>query len=279
MLQHPKHNKFAITAALIGAITAGVTGMYLIPAQSTVTIQPTTHEDQERYNALGAAQRYIVTSPTFAFDGDINTLKTEYVGSTKSIPPQHMISATFDSSHGGFGDREGQILTQAITPHKVHIIVSEGNVISAVTDDSWDEINHQYILKKPQPKLPSHDEAIAPFDGQLTDYSSLIDAIKARGVLVEPIDELEDSVFSVPAKTISVGGAVVQVFEFQNEPDAQKSSLMISKDGTEIGTSMIRWMDTPHFYTKGKIIILYVGQNPEIKNLFESLLGQQFAGM
>jgi len=54
---------------------------------------------------------------------------------------------------------------------------------------------------------------------------------------------------------------------------------MISNDGTEIGTSVIRWMDMPHFYTKGKIIVLYVGQNPEIKNLLESLLSQQFAGM
>jgi len=220
MSQHPKHSKFAITTAIIGTIAAGIIGTYLIPAQSTITIQPTTQEGQERYSALGTAQRYIVTSPTFAFDGDINTLKTEYAGSTKSIPPQHMIRATFDSSHGGFGNREGQVITQVITPHKIHIIVSEGNVISAITDESWDEINHQYILKKPQLKLPSHDETTAQFDGHLTDYSSLIDAIKVRGISVEPIDELEDSAFSVPTKIISVGGADVQVFEFQNESDA-----------------------------------------------------------
>lgn len=57
------------------------------------------------------------------------------------------------------------------------------------------------------------------------------------------------------------------------------ASLTVSEDGTEIGTSIIRWIDVPHFYTKGKIIVLYLGQNPEITNLLESLLGAQFAGM
>ncbi|CDI05113.1 hypothetical protein [Candidatus Nitrosotenuis uzonensis] len=52
--------------------------------QSTVTIILTTQEEQEKYDALGVAQRFVLTSPTFSFDGDINTLKTEYVGSTKS---------------------------------------------------------------------------------------------------------------------------------------------------------------------------------------------------
>lgn len=78
---------------------------------------------------------------------------------------------------------------------------------------------------------------------------------------------------------ISVGGADVQVYEFHSESDAWAASLTVSEDGTEIGTSIIRWIDAPHFYTKGKIIVLYVGQNPEITNLLESLLGTQFAGM
>jgi hypothetical protein len=253
--------------------------MYFIPLQKETTIIPITQEDEERSGALGVAQRFVTSSPTFAFDGDINTLRTEYVGSTKSIPPQHMFRATFDSSHGGFGNREGQMLTQAITPHTMSIIVSEDVVISAVTDDIWDELNHQYVLKKPDQKLPSHDEPVTPFEGEVNDYSSLVAAIKSRGILVDLTEELEESMFSAPAKVISVGGVDVQIFEFQTESDAKTSSLTVSEDGTEIGTSIIRWIDTPHFYTKGKIIVLYVGQNPEITNLLESILGAQFAGM
>jgi len=281
MLQHLKRKKFAITVAIIGVIAAGVTGTYFVSAQTTLTKIPVTLEEQERYDAIEVAKKYIVTSPTFASDGLLETLDVENVSIMESYPVQYRIKVAFDSSHGGFGNREGQILTQVITPHKVDIIVSEGEVLSAVTDEVWDELNHQYVLKKPQQKLPSSDELITPFDGTVTDYASLIDAIKSRGVLVQYIDEIaaEGSSFSVPIKVISVGGADIQVYQFQSESDAQASSLMISEDGTEIGTSIIRWMDTPHFYTKGKIIVLYVGQNPEITNLLESFLGTQFAGM
>ena len=281
MLQHLKHKKLAITVAVIGVIIAGAASAYFVPAQSTLTMIPTTPEEQAKYDALGVAQRYIVTSPTFAFDGMSDTLDVEDISVIESDPVQYRIKIAFDSANAGFGDRTGQMLAQVITHHKMDILVSEGNVVSAVTDDSWDELNHQYVLKKPQSKLPSHDGQIAPFEGTVTDYASLIDAIESRGVLVQHKEDLsaEISSFSVPTRVVSVGGADVQIFEFKDESEAQASSLTVSEDGTEIGTSIIRWIDAPHFYTKGKLIVLYVGQNPEITNLLESLLDTQFAGM
>jgi hypothetical protein len=190
-----------------------------------------------------------------------------------------MIKMAFDSAHGGYGNREGQMLTQVITPHKMGIVVSEGKVISAVTDETWDELNLQYVQSLS--KLPSSDEPIVPFEGMATDYSSLVNAIQSRGVLVEHIDEIasESSSFSVPIHVISVGGVDVQIYEFASESDAKAASLTVSEDGTEIGLSMIRWMDEPHFYTNGKIIVQYIGHNPEILSLLDSLLGNQFAGM
>lgn len=270
--------KFVAIAAIIGIIAIGVTVAYFVPAKTTLTNIPITPEEKEKNDALGVAQRYIVTSPTFAFDGDINTLDTEYVGSLESLPVQYMIKMAFDSAHGGFGNREGQMLTQAITHHKMDIVVSEGKVISAVTDETWDELNLQYVQSLS--KLPSSDEPIVPFEGMATDYSSLVNAIQSRGVLVEHIDEIasESSSFSVPIHVISVGGADVQIYEFASESDAKTASLTVSEDGTEIGLSIIRWMDEPHFYTNGKLIVQYIGHNPEIMNLLESFLGKQFAG-
>lgn len=279
MSQQLKH-KFAITAAIIGVIAAGVTGVYFVQSQTTLTAIPPTVQDVEEGKAIDIAQRFVrEESPTFTFDGIADTV--DLVGVTASNPQEYEIVIQFTSAHGGFGNREGQMLTQALTPHEMQILVSEGSVISAVTDKAWDELNNQYVLKNPQPKLPSHDSPVTPFEGEVTDYASLVEAIKSRGILVEHVEEIaaESSSFSVPAKIISVGGADVQVFEFQSESDAQASRLTISEDGTEIGTSIIRWIDTPHFYTKGKLIVLYVGQNPEITTLLESLLGTQFAGM
>ena len=270
-----------MTAVIIGIIAIGVTGTYFVSAQTTLTEIPTTQEEQETLKAIDVAKKYTINSPTFAFDGLLETLDVEHVSIMESFPVQYRIKLAFDSSHGGFGDREDQILTQVITPHKIDILVSEGSVLSAVIDETWDELNHQYVLKRPQSKLPSHNEPIVHFEGMVTDYSTLVQAIQSRGISAHLTEEIpsESSLFSVPAKVLSIGGSDVQVYEFQNDSDAKTISLTVSEDGTEIGLSIIRWMDTPHFYTNGKLIVLYVGQNPEILNLLESFLGPQFAGM
>jgi len=277
MSTQQKQKKFVMTAIMIGIVAAGVTGTYFVSAQTTVTMIPITQEEQKRNDALGVAQKYIVTSPTFAFDGDINTLDTVYVGSVESIPSQYVIKISFDSSHGGFGNREGQMLIQAITPHTMTILVSEGNVISAVTDETWDELNHQYVLKQ-QSKLPSSNYS-PQFDGKVIDSQSLVSTIKSKGLVVEQIEKIDDSAFEVPIQVISIGGMNLQVYEFDSESDVSIAKEIVSSDGTEIGLSVIRWMDTPHFYSQGKIIVQYIGHNSEMLNLLDLFLGNQFAGM
>ena len=279
MSEQTKSKKFGISVVIIAIIIVVITSAYLIPTQTIVTIIPETEEDKKRNEALGVAQRYVVTTPTFAFDGDINTLETKNVDILETSPTSYLIQFTFDSANSGYGNREGQNLSQIITTHKIEIVVSEGIVVSAVTDGQWDELNHQYVLKNPKPKLQSNNDPISTFEGKVKDYSSLIDAIKSRGILVNEIEILDDSFFSVPIKVISVGGIDLQVYEFNTKSDMETAMRIVSSDGTEIGLSVIRWMDVPHFYSQDQIIVQYIGQNPEILNLLDSLLGKQFAGM
>ena len=62
------------------------------------------------------------------------------------------------------------------------------------------------------------------------------------------------------------------------EEEAIKESMQVSTDGSSVGTTMISWIDTPHFYQTVKIIILYVGINPEMIGILSEVLGPQFAG-
>ena len=279
MSKQTKSKKFGITIAIIAIIVVVITSAYLIPIQTSVTTIPETEEDKKRNEALGVAQRFVVTTPTFAFDGNINTLDTKGVDILETSPTSYLIRFEFDSANSGFGNREGQVLSQVTTPHKMEIIVSEGVAISAVTDGQWDEINHQYVLKNPNPKMQSSNDPAPIFEGKVTNYSSLITAIKSRGLVVDEKEIIEDSFFSVPTKVISVSGINLQVYEFGTKSDMETAKGKISSDGTEIGLSIIRWMDVPHFYGQDQIIVQYIGQNPEILNLLDSLLGKQFAGM
>jgi hypothetical protein len=78
-----------------------------------------------------------------------DTLEMGAVIVLESFPEQYALEARFTSSHGGFGDRTDQVVTQVLTPHVMEIIISEGAVISAVTDGEWDELNNQFVLKAP----------------------------------------------------------------------------------------------------------------------------------
>ncbi|MEM2160273.1 MAG: hypothetical protein QXN55_04890 [Candidatus Nitrosotenuis sp.] len=105
-----------------------------------------TYDEQ---TILDIAKEFVLSAPTFAFDGMKDTLEFGPITVLESFPEQYKLDATFTSAHGGYGNRTGQMVTQALTPHTMNILISEGTVISAVTDETWDELNHQFVLKTP----------------------------------------------------------------------------------------------------------------------------------
>ena len=40
----------------------------------------------------------------------------------------------------------------------------------------------------------------------------------------------------------------------------------------------VSWIDKPHFYKSGRLIVIYIGQDKTITSLLEDILGKQFAG-
>ena len=75
-----------------------------------------------------------------------------------------------------------------------------------------------------------------------------------------------------------MNGDDVQIFEYETAADADAEAALISPDGSTIGTSMITWVSTPHFYKKEKLIVIYIGEKPEVIKGLEEALGKQFAG-
>jgi hypothetical protein len=110
------------------------------------------------------------------------------------------------------------------------------------------------------------------------DQASLIEALRARGAAVEPGEPVEQIFFAVTGQIIAVNGEDVQVFEYDSAEAMQADAAQVASDGGSIGTNMVTWVATPHFYNAGRILVLYVGDDPEIIELLEGVLGPQFAG-
>jgi hypothetical protein len=111
-----------------------------------------------------------------------------------------------------------------------------------------------------------------------TNYASLVDKLKSTGVSVEIGESVSQPFFTPQGQVIKLSGEDIQVFGYMSEEEAIKESMQVSTDGSSVGTTMISWIDTPHFYQTGKIIILYVGNNPEMIEILSEVLGPQFAG-
>lgn len=114
--------------------------------------------------------------------------------------------------------------------------------------------------------------------GQVKDYVSLVDNLRSKDLVVEPQGEINQPFFEIPGQSLKVDNEMIQVFEFSDEQNANSESKKISPDGSGSSTTMITWIDTPHFYKKGTIIALYIGKNPKITNMLTELMGPQFAG-
>ena len=116
--------------------------------------------------------------------------------------------------------------------------------------------------------------------GAVKDQVSLIDALRQKGATVEIApDPVEQPFFSVAGTSVVVNDAPVQVYEYANENEAAAQAAKISPDGYEIGgTTMVTWIEPPHFFRTGRIIVLYVGTDEKTLALLTELLGAQFAG-
>jgi len=130
-----------------------------------------------------------------------------------------------------------------------------------------------------QPAVPSvgTDPSVS-HGGPVGDYVSLVDSLRGAGATVEPGDQIEQAFFAVKGQIIKVNGADVQVFEYETVEAMEADAGQVAPDGGSIGTSMVMWVEAPHFYNAGRILVLYVGEDQAILDLLEGALGAQFAG-
>lgn len=110
-----------------------------------------------------------------------------------------------------------------------------------------------------------------------SDSSELIDNLRSAGATIETAGIVEQPFFQNAGQLLKVNGADVQVFEFPDEASWSAAVAQISPDGTSVGTSMITWIDQPHFWAKNPLVVLYVGSDAEIINLLTTTLGKPIA--
>ena len=119
---------------------------------------------------------------------------------------------------------------------------------------------------------------IVSHGGPVNDYISLVDNLRAAGVVTEPAGIVSQPFFAPQVQVLTVTGEDVQAFEFASAEEADTVAETVSADGSSIGTSMVGWVAPPHFYRAGQLIVIYVGSHAGVISALQEAMGAQFAG-
>jgi hypothetical protein len=139
-----------------------------------ITQKHIVSKDPEVENVIDIALEFLRNSATFKFDGIGETIEVKETRILESYPVQYIIIISFNSRHAGYGDRTGQVLAQVITSHSAWIKVVEGEVVSAILDNTWDELK------------------------QKDKQSELISIEQARDLVIQYISEKDELTLHVP---------------------------------------------------------------------------------
>ena len=124
----------------------------------------------------------------------------------------------------------------------------------------------------------SGSEATPTPELYVVDKEGLIAALNAADAVREVGDPVEQEYFSVGGANVKIRESDILVFEYDSTEGMEADASLVASDGGSIGTTMLFWVSTPHFFKAGRIIVVYIGDDAETLTQLQSLLGTQFAG-
>ena len=115
--------------------------------------------------------------------------------------------------------------------------------------------------------------------GGVEDQASLITALQSAGATTEVVNTISQPFFTPEGVFVTINGEEdIQVFEYEDTQTMENEASQVAPDGSSVGTSMMMWIEPPHFYKSGRVLVLYIGNNTTIIDLLDQVMGPQFAG-
>jgi len=125
-----------------------VAGLVLVAISATVLlydfedsqIQFDGVSEDNPQKIIGITKQFIITGPTFSYDGIPGSLEIR-ITSSDSSDSKFILEGKFKTLHSGYGNRANLDLSEDITNHIIQVSIVDEKIISAIIDDQWDELN------------------------------------------------------------------------------------------------------------------------------------------
>jgi len=113
---------------------------------------------------------------------------------------------------------------------------------------------------------------------RVVDYASLLAHLRAKGLRAEAAGKIVQPFFTVAGRVIQVNGQDLQVFQFPDASRTNAQAALISPDGLTVAATKVHWLAPPRFYKRGKLLVIYLGDDGDVLKVLEAALGPHFAG-
>lgn len=106
----------------------------------------------------------------------------------------------------------------------------------------------------------------------------LVAELQAQGVSAAIGTNQNAGLLEGTATAVCVGVESVTVYEYPDLDSAIDAAALIDRnDPSMIGNAIVEWAGTPHFWLRDRVIVLYVGEDPEVNVALRTVLGRPFA--
>ncbi len=120
-----------------------------------------------------------------------------------------------------------------------------------------------------------------PGDSEL-DLQTFIARLQEAGAEVILEGPITVPSFLAGGHILTVNGHRVEAYVYESAQEARSAAVGISPDGSSIRedgrATHIEWVDAPHFFNAGRLIVLYVGRDTGVLSRLVRILGPQIAG-
>ena len=129
--------------------------------------------------------------------------------------------------------------------------------------------------------LGCSEHPIGPADSEL-DLQMFIAQLQEAGAEVMLEGPIPGPVFLAGGHILTVNGHRVSAYVYESAQEARGAAAGISPDGSSIRedgrATHIEWVDAPHFFNAGRLVVLYVGRDTAVLSRLVRILGPQIAG-
>jgi hypothetical protein len=117
--------------------------------------------------------------------------------------------------------------------------------------------------------------------------TGLVSALRAQGATVQDEGIGSDLFLAGTDHRLRVNGMSIDAFEYRTTLEARYDASRISRDGSTFGprfgpfgdhAATVDYVAPPHWFRKGRVLVLYVGRQADLLALLRQVLGPPFAG-